>query len=103
MAFVRFPAGNVAWSSPPTTFASSNVVERGFCNACGTPLTYCDLRGTNISLTLNSLDHPGSVRPEFAFSNNQKAPWLNDLNGLQVLDADLAGMPDFVNRQHPDG
>ena len=36
MAFVRFSADQVHWSKPPDIFKSSNMVERGFCAACGT-------------------------------------------------------------------
>ena len=103
MAFVRFPARNVSWSTPPATFSSSTIVERGFCRDCGTPLTYRNVQGPNISLTLNSLDDPGSVRPEFSFSNDRKAPWLDALNGLQAVDMDVAGAPPLVSHQHADG
>ena len=102
MAFVRFPARNVSWSSPPATFASSNVVERGFCRACGTPLTYRNIRGPNISLTLNSLDEPAAITPEFSFTTDRKPPWLNGLDELQPLDMDLAAHADFVDHQRPD-
>lgn len=91
MAFVRFPVKNVVWSSPPATFASSTAVERGFCRDCGTPLTYRNVQGANISLTLNSLDDPSSVAPEFSFSTDQKAPWLNNLDGLATVEMDLTG------------
>lgn len=102
MAFVKFSARKVSWSTPPATFASSNVVERGFCAACGTPLTYRDTRGPNVSLTLNSLDDPGTVAPEFSFSNEQKAPWLDDLDGLPVVEMDAAEAAQIVSHQHGD-
>ncbi len=88
MAFVRFPTANVVWSSPPATFASSAAVERGFCRDCGTPLSYRNITGSNVSLTLNSLDDPGMVEPAFRFSPEQKAPWLNNLDALETLDMD---------------
>ncbi len=103
MAFVRFPASHVAWSTPPATFFSSGKVQRGFCRDCGTPLTYRNLQGSNISLTLNSLDDPGSVRPGYSFFNDQKAAWLSDLDSLPILDDDVSKAPGFVNHQRPDG
>ncbi len=93
MAFVRFPARRVVWSTPPATFFSSGSVQRGFCRDCGTPMTYRNVQGSNISLTLNSLDDPGSVKPQFSFFNDQKAPWLSELETLPVLDMDPAGAP----------
>ena len=41
MAFARVKAGDLAWTrGAPAVFQSSNLVERGFCRDCGTPLTY---------------------------------------------------------------
>ncbi len=102
MAFVRFRADHVVWSTPPATFFSSGEVQRGFCRDCGTPLTYRNVQGSNISLTLNSLDDPGSVKPAFSFFNDQKAAWLDDLDRLTVIDTDAASPPGFVNHQKPD-
>src|SRR5260370_34389868 len=62
MAFVRFPANQVEWSTPPDVFASSNLVERGFCRNCGTPLSYRQIGGPFILLAFNNLYHPLSVR-----------------------------------------
>ena len=103
MAFVRFPAAKVSWSAAPATFASSDAVERGFCRDCGTPLTYRKVGGPNVSLTLNSLDDPSAVTPEFSVAHGQKAPGLDDLDGLEVVEPDGPGAPTIVSRQHPDG
>ena len=103
MAFVRFPAHHVAWSTPPATFFSSGLVQRGFCRDCGTPLTYRNVQGSSISLTLNSLDDPGPVKPGFSFFDDQKAAWLGDLDSLPRLDTDPSSAPGFVNHQRPDG
>ena len=102
MAFVRFPANHVIWTTTPDTFFSSDGVQRGFCRSCGTPLTYRNVHGSSISLTLNSLDDPGSVKPEFSFFNEQKAAWLDELETLPVLDMDPASASGFVNYQRPD-
>ena len=103
MAFVRFPAANVFWSAPPATFSSSNGVERGFCRDCGTPLTYRNVAGPNVSLTLNSLDDPAPVRPEVSFANEGKAPWRDDLDGLPVVALGGPDAPAIVSRHHLDG
>ena len=102
MAFVRFPANHVAWSTPPDTFFSSGQVQRGFCRECGTPLTYRNVQGSNISITLNSLDDPAAVKPEAVFFPAQKAGWLGDLDGLPVVEDDASTEPGFVNHQRPD-
>jgi hypothetical protein len=100
MAFVRFPAAQVHWSKPPAIFASSNHVERGFCPDCGTPLTYRDITGPNISLTIHSLDNPAAVQPEMSFSAEAQVAWCRNLADLPNQTIDLTTSPDFVNYQH---
>lgn len=82
MAFVRFRVEQVQWSTPPETFASSNLVERGFCRACGTPLTYRMQGGPYVSLTIMSLDDPAQVQPEMRFHPEGEAPWCATLGEL---------------------
>jgi len=99
MAFVRFPAHQVHWSKSPAKFASSNLVERGFCSDCGTPLSYRQVSGPNISLTINSLDDPESVQPELRFSAQLEVSWCSSLATLPTKEMDLTGSPGFVNHQ----
>ena len=100
MAFVRFPARQVQWSHPPAVFSSSNRVERGFCRNCGTPLFYRQVGGPNISLTINSLDDPESVRPELSFAADAQISWCRALADLPNQEMDLTGSPGFINFQH---
>lgn len=48
----------------PTYFASSEKVQRGLCNQCGTALTYQMQDSGEIDVTICSLDNP-DVTPEF--------------------------------------
>ncbi len=100
MAFVRFPASQVQWSTPPDAFASSNLVERGFCRSCGTPLSYRQIGGPNISLTINSLDDPESVRPEMRFAVKMEVSWCSSLSTLPTREMDFAATPGFINHQY---
>ena len=99
MAFVRFPAGAISWSNPPATFASSNLVERGFCRHCGTPLTYRQIEGPNLSLTLNSFDDPETFRPEVGFAKDRKAPWLDTLATLPEEHWEFVSATPIVSNQ----
>lgn len=99
MAFVRFPADQVSWTTPPEVFPSSNKAERGFCRACGTPLTWRQIGGPNISVTLNSLDDPSAVEPEFCFTPEAKPAWLDRMDALQTIHMDFTGEAGFVNHQ----
>ena len=99
MAFVRFPADQVEWLTPPSVFASSNRVERGFCSQCGTPLSYRQIGGPYISLTLHSLDDPGLVQPEMAFSAAAAPEWCLVLADLPPIEMDFSADPDFKSYQ----
>nr|WP_321983066.1 GFA family protein [uncultured Lichenicoccus sp.] len=100
MVFVRFPADRVRWSVQPEVFASSNLVERGFCKACGTPLSYRLIDSPNVSVTLHSLDDPTAVpAPDVSVLSTQKASWLPDLPGVQHDDWDPSIEPGFRSNQ----
>jgi hypothetical protein len=100
MAFVRFRADQVAWSAPPDVFTSSNLVERGFCRTCGTPLSYRQIAGPYISLTIHSLDDPEAVRPEMRFSAAMEVSWCGSLSALPTKEMDVTGTDGFVNHQY---
>src|SRR5258708_1356606 len=61
MAFGGVPAETfVVTRGVPAIFQSSDIAERGFCAACGTPLTYRVLGGQRVGVTLGSLDDPNA-------------------------------------------
>jgi hypothetical protein len=64
MAFASVRREDLRWTrGSPSTFVSSNVAERNFCSACGTPLTYHRVESGSIAVTIGSLDAPEAVRP----------------------------------------
>lgn len=88
------------------TFQSSDIAERGFCAACGTPLTYRMLGGQRVGVTLGSLDDPGAVAPEAQFGAESRVSWL-----AAALTTPEASVSEWLrrkriasvgNRQHPD-
>ncbi|MDE2240231.1 MAG: GFA family protein [Rhodospirillales bacterium] len=99
MAFVRFEAARVNWDGEPAVFASSNAVERGFCRECGTPLSYRDVAGPYISLTIHSLDDPSAVQPEISFSSAARPDWCLHLGNLTPLEMDRDEEPGFLSHQ----
>ena len=86
----------------PALFNSSSVATRGFCAACGTPLTYRKIASENVSLTLHSLDHPDAVTPDRSFSPEMRPLWCLTLEALPVEPTPEADEPGFVNHQHMD-
>ena len=56
---------------------SSPPVERGFCAACGTALTYRHAeRPGDIDVTLTRLDEPGRFEPECHIWVEDRLPWM---------------------------
>ncbi len=60
----------------PKLYRSTPYAERGFCGACGTPLTFRDLRSGWIAISIGSLDHPDAVQPEMHWGIESQVPWL---------------------------
>lgn len=78
MAFTGGKASNVRWTKgAPAFFQSSDVAERGFCSACGTPLTYG--RKGRLSVTICSLDDPSAVQPTMQHGIEGKVTWVDDV------------------------
>jgi hypothetical protein len=83
MAFARVEHENLRWTrGSPSVFRSSNIVERGFCNACGTPLTYRRVESRTVSVTIGSLDDPEPARPVLQFGIEGKLSWSGGLDAL---------------------
>lgn len=64
-------------------FRSSEPVERGFCAACGTSLTYAHTaRPGQIDVTLASLDAPEALTPLFHLWVADRVAWTPLADGL---------------------
>lgn len=78
--FATVEIADLTWTrSAPAVFHSSEIVERGFCRECGTPLSFRFLDRTTISISIGSLDEPDSVRPTMNIGTEGRAAWLGDL------------------------
>ncbi len=107
MAFARVRRLDLHWTrGSPAAFRSSSLVERHFCGACGTPLTYHLIDGPNISVTACSLDDPARLAPVRQYGVESKVPWFRTIDGLPAVDTEQHLTPDlaarFTNYQHPD-
>lgn len=55
---------DVTWlKQRPAFFQSSKLAQRGFCAACGTPMTFEYFDGQTMDLSVGSLDQPGLMQP----------------------------------------
>ena len=83
MAFASVRREHLRWTrGSPSTFVSSNVAERNFCSACGTPLTYHRVESGSIAVTIGSLDAPEAVRPIEQFGIESELSWISGLRAL---------------------
>ncbi|GLS33021.1 Uncharacterized conserved protein [Mesorhizobium albiziae] len=97
-ASLTITRGEVGW------FHSSDVVRRGFCRSCGTPLFFDVVDRDSINVVLGALDEPASVKPEFQCGPDEKMPWFGELDGMEPA-ADETSWYEAVapsNHQHPD-
>jgi hypothetical protein len=107
MAFARVLSENLHWSrGAPALFRSSNLAERGFCPACGTPLTYRIFDSDSISVVVGSLDDPLAASPTVQYGIEGELPWSATLHALPRHRTDEWLTPEqaarFVSHQHPD-
>jgi hypothetical protein len=103
MAFARVPKDKLQWTrGTPGVFRSSNLVERHFCSVCGTPLTYNFIEGSNISVTMCSLDDPENARPELQYSVDMQVSWFAGMHALPSKRTEESLKSRMVSYQHPD-
>lgn len=87
-AFKNIAKADVAWEREPDRYASSPIAQRGFCSACGTPLTFEYPDSDKMDLTLGSFDDPGRFQPRYHFgAESIHAQWL-DTSGLPQYRSD---------------
>jgi hypothetical protein len=86
-------------------FQSSNKVWRGFCAACGTPLTWEHVGGL-MSVMIGALDDPAPVQPTEQLGSANKLPWVDDLAALPTHEPTearaAAHLASIESLQHPD-
>ena len=101
-AFFEVTRGEIA------LFHSSDLVERGFCRDCGTPLTFAYVGGKGISVSIGSLDHPEQFPPVDQHGIESRLPFANGIGHLpdrpttEQEDAVNAEKIRLSNHQHPD-
>ena len=89
----------------PKRFQSSNAVQRGFCDSCGTPLTYEAPDG--IAVAAGAFDDPAAVPPVIQYGTEGKIAFVDHLNSLpgQETMEDTEAAPflhGLISYQHPD-
>lgn len=104
-ALVSVRLDDLEWTrGEPRRFDSSNKVRRGFCEACGTPLTF-EWSDRFVDLAIGAFDDPTPIRPVVQMASNAAVSWVADIatlptpENLAELHAHYAAV---VSHQHPD-
>jgi hypothetical protein len=106
MPLVSARDARVTWTrGEPKRFRSSNYAQRGFCDACGTPLTYEAPDG--LAIAIGAFDHPEEVAPVVQWGIEARLPYVDGVAGLPAHrtldDAEAANfIAKIVSCQHPD-
>jgi len=86
-------------------FQSSNKVWRGFCEACGTPLTWEHVGGL-MSVMIGALDDPAAAIPVEQLGSESRLGWIDGLAVLPTHEPTepraAAHLASIVSLQHPD-
>jgi hypothetical protein len=103
-ALVTVNVADLTWTrGAPSLFQSSDAIRRGFCAACGTPLTF-EWSADKIDLAVFAFDDPSRVEPVVvSLDGGRGSPGLDGSPGrhLPVRPA-LGPSGPVVSRQHPD-
>jgi hypothetical protein len=104
--YASMEAEQVSWTrGSRKLFASSNMVNRGFCGECGTQLTF---EGAGFfDITIGAFDDPTDIRPAVQIGLQSKLPWVDELGSLPTASPEehakaAAYQAKVVSRQHPD-
>lgn len=83
VAWAMFHDSQVNFTGTPSTYASSEEGQRGFCASCGTQIFFIAsyIPGL-IDLTIGSMDNPGSITPEFHFWYSKHLDWVEFADAL---------------------
>jgi len=100
-ALVSVNIADLTWTrGAPARFQSSDWVKRGFCAACGTPLTF-EYSINKVDLSVFAFDDPSAVKPVVQLAIEARAPWIDHVGKLPVQPT-LSAAYAVASRQHPD-
>ncbi len=84
---------------PAQPFSSSTKIHRGFCNKCGTPLTYHYPGGVEIAI--GAFDHPDQIEPQVQVNAHMQMPWIKALFDKPEIKQSVDEST-IISYQHPD-
>lgn len=106
LPLVSVRRAKLTWTrGEPKRFQSSNAAKRGFCENCGTPLTYEAPDGA--ALAIAAFDQPEEIAPTIQWGIEHKLPYVDGIHALPgeetMADQDAVSfLATLVSYQHPD-
>lgn len=101
-SLVTVKIADLTWTrGQRSTFQSSDAIKRGFCAACGTPLTY-EYSDVHIDLSTFAFDDPSAVTPRVQLAVDGRPVWTEHLADMPVRPPMGGSSVAVVSRQHPD-
>ncbi len=96
---------NIEWSrGTPRHFESSNKVRRGYCGACGTPLTF-EYDG-KVDVAIATFDRAGEIAPVIQMARGERLPFVDAIAEIPVRPDEAEWRTNWVDTivsyQHPD-
>jgi hypothetical protein len=74
--WVGFETARISWQGQRAIYESSPGVQRGYCRACGTPLSYSGSRWPDEThLLAGTFDQPEGLVPASDAFAGEKLPW----------------------------
>lgn len=75
--WVGYDSARVQWQAERAIFESSPSVKRGYCAACGTPLSYSGRQwAAETHLLIGTFDDPGGLEPGEDTFAGERLPWV---------------------------
>ena len=98
-------AGVLDWTRGlPAHFQSSNKVRRGFCAACGSPLTF-EYDG-KVDVAIATFDEAGAITPAVQMARAERLAFVDRIGAIPVRPDEAAWRAGWVagiqSFQHPD-
>lgn len=107
-ALVSIPDGQMTWTrGKPAEFRSSDIVARGFCADCGTPLYMKEDGDPTYEVAIGAFDDPNALPPLSRQSGvESRVRWFAGMQDLPTEETTDYRTPEDMQhlktRQHPD-
>ena len=76
-------------SGAPTWYESSDLVKRGFCKQCGSPIAYQRNNANFLVIWMGTLDQPEAFEPRAHYWSDSKIPWVDIQSDLPDVTKNL--------------